>query len=112
MIFDSLLSLDQAFLRRLRFVVEFPFPTEEQREAIWKKALEGGVPLAEIDYSKLARLSIAGGTIRNIAIGAAFRAAKDWPEARLSMEHLKEAARLEFLKAQHILTQSDVGDWV
>lgn len=102
-------SLDQAFLRRLRFVVEFPFPNDQQREEIWRRALSTGAPLADLEYSKLARLSISGGTIRNIVLNAAFRAAAE--DAPIAMQHLRDAAKLEYAKAQHILTAQDVGDW-
>jgi hypothetical protein len=102
-------SLDQAFLRRIRFVVEFPFPNTAQREGIWRHTLGVGAPLGEIDYTKLARLSVSGGTIRNIAINAAFRAAADG--GVIEMKHIRESTRLEFDKAQHVLTTQDVGDW-
>jgi hypothetical protein len=102
-------SLDQAFLRRLRFVVEFPFPNDKQREEIWKRALATGAPLGELDYAKMARLSISGGTIRNIVLNAAFCAAA--ADAPIEMHHLRDAVKLEYAKAQHILTAQDVGDW-
>jgi hypothetical protein len=57
----------------------------------------------------MARLSISGGTIRNIVLNAAFRAAA--ADAPIEMHHLRDAAKLEYAKAQHILTAQDVGDW-
>jgi len=102
-------SLDQAFIRRLRFIVEFPFPEALQRQDIWRRALACGAPLGDLDYAKLARLSVSGGTIRNIATNAAFRAAAEG--SAIGMSHLRDAAKLEYGKAQHILTAQDVGDW-
>ena len=102
-------SLDHAFLRRLRFIVEFPFPEAAERENIWARALACGAPLSDIDYGKLARLSVSGGTIRNIATNAAFRAAA--ANEAITMRHLRDAAKMEYGKAQHILTAQDVGDW-
>jgi hypothetical protein len=103
-------SLDQAFQRRLRFVVEFPFPNAKQRQGIWKTNLQVGAPTEDIDYTKLARLNISGGTIRNIVVNAAFRAASG--DGVIRMGNLKDAVRMEFSKAQHVLTAQDVGDWV
>ncbi|NEO83160.1 MAG: ATP-binding protein [Spirulina sp. SIO3F2] len=68
-------ALDTAFLRRLRFVVEFPFPSVELREQLWRRVFPAAVPLAALDYGQLARLNLTGGAISNIAINAAFRAA-------------------------------------
>ena len=105
-------SIDQAFMRRLRTVIEFPFPNAEFREQIWRRSLQGNIPLGKIEYHKLARLSVSGGTIRNIAMSAVYSAASDVPARQLEMVHLRDAAKMEFLKSQHILTQDEVGDWV
>jgi hypothetical protein len=56
--------------------LHFPFPDQVLREAIWRSAFPARTPLAAIDNSKLARLNITGGNIRNIALNAAFRAAE------------------------------------
>ncbi len=68
-------ALDQAFLRRLRFVVRFPFPDAAQRREIWRRAFPAATPLGAVDVDALARLDVAGGNIRNIAVNAAFLAA-------------------------------------
>src|SRR5262249_31771240 len=65
-------ALDSAFLRRIRFVIEFPFPAEEQRAEIWRRAFPSATPTRGLDPLRLARLPIAGGNIRNIALNAAF----------------------------------------
>ena len=70
-------ALDPAFLRRLRFVVQLPVSrTQPQREAIWRGVFPAATPLDGLDYGKLARLNVAGGNIRNIALNAAFLAAE------------------------------------
>ena len=69
-------ALDTAFLRRLRFVVQFPFPDARQRELIWRGIFPAATPLDGVDCAKLARLNVAGGNIRNIAMNAAFLAAE------------------------------------
>ncbi|MGD8626814.1 MAG: ATP-binding protein, partial [Anaerolineae bacterium] len=69
-------ALDHAFLRRLRFIVNFPFPGAEERRAIWQRAFPPETPLGKLDFDRLARLSLTGGSIHNIALNAAFLAAR------------------------------------
>ncbi|MBP0019238.1 MAG: ATP-binding protein [Cyanobacteria bacterium SBLK] len=89
-------ALDKAFLRRLRFIVDFPFPSGEYRRAMWEKVFPPEVPRGALDYQSLARLELAGGAIYNIAINAAFLAAQGG-EA-LAMEHVEVAARSSWQK--------------
>lgn len=103
-------SIDVAFMRRLRFSVQFPFPDQKMREAIWRRSFPGNAPLGELDFSKLARLNIAGGNIRNIALGAAFRAAE--LKKAISMEHLLEAAHREAGKRERPLADAETRGWV
>lgn len=102
-------ALDPAFLRRIRFVVDFPFPDAAQREQIWSRIFPQEIPRDGLDVEKLARLNVTGGNIRNIALYAAFLAA----EARepVSMEHLARAAKVEYSKLERALTEAEVGDW-
>ena len=103
-------ALDVAFQRRLRFVVQFPFPDQALREAIWRSAFPVRTPLDAIDNGKLARLSVTGGSIRNIAINAAFRAAEfDEP---VSMAHLLHAAHFEASKRERPLSDAETRGWV
>ena len=103
------LAIDPAFMRRLRFIVNFPFPDDAARALIWQRAFPPRAPLQDIDVGKLARLSIAGGSIRNVALNAAYLAADDG--AAISMRHLRSAADAEFAKADKQLPAADVGDW-
>ncbi len=66
-------ALDQAFLRRLRFIVKFPFPGVEERSAIWKSVFLKDTPVAGLDFARLAKFNVTGGNIHNIAVNAAFR---------------------------------------
>jgi ATP-dependent 26S proteasome regulatory subunit len=102
-------ALDQAFLRRLRFVVTFPFPDSSQRADIWRRAFPEGSPTDGLDIEKLARLSVPGGNIRNIALSAAFLAADAGEPVR--MAHLLSAARAEYGKLERPLTDAEVGGW-
>jgi AAA+ superfamily predicted ATPase len=103
-------ALDFAFQRRLRFVVHFPFPDQALREAIWRSAFPARTPLNAIDNGKLARLNITGGSIRNIALNAAFRAAE--LKEPVSMAHLLHAARHEAAKRERPLSDSEIRGWV
>jgi SpoVK/Ycf46/Vps4 family AAA+-type ATPase len=102
-------ALDTAFHRRLRFVVTFPFPDPVVREAIWRSVFPPRMPRGELDYSKLARLSVAGGCIRNIAVHAAFRAAELGEP--VSMPHLLHAARFEAGKRERPLAEAEIRGW-
>jgi hypothetical protein len=101
--------LDAAFLRRVRFVVHFPFPDVHQRAAIWQRVIPEAAPRQDVCMKRLARLNVAGGNIRNIAVNAAFLAA-DEGEA-LAMRHLLHAARIECAKLDKPLTAAEVGGW-
>jgi SpoVK/Ycf46/Vps4 family AAA+-type ATPase len=103
-------ALDPAFLRRLRFVVQFPFPGVAQRAEIWRRVFPSGTPTEGIDPVKLARLNVAGGNIRNIALNAAFLAAEAGEPVR--MPHLLRTARSEYAKLEKPLTESEIGGWV
>ncbi|MBK5106350.1 MAG: ATP-binding protein, partial [Burkholderiales bacterium] len=103
-------ALDTAFQRRLRFVVHFPFPDQALREAIWRSAFPARTPLGAVDNGKLARLNATGGSIRNIAINAAFRAAE--LEEPVSMAHLLHAAHFEASKRERPLSDAETRGWV
>jgi SpoVK/Ycf46/Vps4 family AAA+-type ATPase len=102
-------SLDRAFQRRLRFIVTFPFPDSECREAIWRRMFPSAAPLGEIDYRALARVNLPGGHIRNIALNAAFLAADD--ATRVEMTHLLAAARTESAKLERPLSEAETRGW-
>jgi SpoVK/Ycf46/Vps4 family AAA+-type ATPase len=102
-------ALDQAFLRRLRFVVQFPFPDVGQRLEIWKRVFPAQTPTDGLDAHRLAQLSITGGNIRNMAMYAAFLAAEAGEPVRMS--HLLRAARFEFAKLEKPLTDTEIGGW-
>lgn len=102
-------ALDTAFMRRLRFVIEFPFPDAAMRERIWRRAFPPGAPLDGVDPARLARLGISGAAIQNIALGAAFAAAATGSPIRMS--HLREAAQRECAKLDRPALASEIGAW-
>lgn len=103
-------ALDQAFLRRIRFVVHFSFPDPAQRAEIWRRIFPKAVPTEGLDWERLARLNVAGGHIRNIAMNATFLAAEEG--ASVTMRHLLQAARGEYAKLEKPLTEAEIGRWV
>ncbi|MDT8307825.1 MAG: ATP-binding protein, partial [Anaerolineae bacterium] len=99
-------NLDEAFTRRLHYVVEFPFPEADDRERIWQVNVPPDVPLADdVEWAELAqRFRIAGGNIRNIILAAAFLAAEE--ESPLALRHLLHAARREYQKLGRLINET------
>ena len=89
-------AIDSAFLRRLRFVVEFPFPDLQHRAEIWARIFPRDAPTEGLDVALLAQLNLTGGNIRNVALGAAFLAASE--DSPVRMSHIEQAATAEFSK--------------
>src|SRR5690606_36112646 len=89
-------ALDEAFTRRLRFIVTFPFPGRPQGRALWERAWPPGAPVEDLDYERLARLNLVGGNIANVAVNAAFIAAER--KEPIAMPIVLEAARAEYDK--------------
>jgi AAA+ superfamily predicted ATPase len=100
-------AIDEAFMRRLRFVVDFPFPDAAQRTEIWRRVFPSAVPRQDLDLDALAALAVAGGNIRNIALGAAFLAADG--EGPVGMAHVLRAARAEYAKLERPLSSPELG---
>ena len=98
-------DIDRAFLRRLRFLVDFPFPDSIQRMRIWHKSFPAGAPVGDLDFDALGRLEIPGGNIRNIAVSAAFLAAER--NSDISMDLLLQAARREYTKMEKMIGDAE-----
>jgi hypothetical protein len=103
-------ALDPAFMRRIRFVINFPFPDVAQRTEIWRRVFPGETPCEGLQPGLLARLNLTGGNIRNVALNAAFLAARAGDPVR--MEHLLSAARTEYAKLDRPLAEMEVTGWV
>ena len=102
-------ALDTAFLRRIRFIVQFPFPDAPQRRRIWERVFPPETPVAALDYARLAQLNVPGGIIRNIATHAAFLAAA--AGAAVDMGHVLRASKVEYAKLDKPLTAAELGGW-
>ena len=103
-------NIDEAFLRRLRFIVDFRFPSRQERLAIWKGVFPKGLPKGQLDYDCLSQLNVAGGSIRNIALAAAFLAADRG--AKVSMAEILHAAHLEYDKVGRSMTDAERAGWL
>ncbi len=101
-------AIDPAFLRRIRFVTNFPFPEFAQREEIWRRVFPEKTPTEGLNTNVLARLVIPGGNIRNIAMNAAFRAANEGAPVR--MTHLAHSARHEFIKMEKPIPEKEISE--
>jgi len=105
-------SIDRAFQRRLRFIVNFPFPDAEQRAAIWTRVFPPQTPVRGLEPKRLAQLNVAGGNIRNMALNAAFLAAEEGGESPVEMTHMVQAAKLEAQKIERPLSEAEIRGWL
>ena len=102
-------NIDEAFLRRFRFVVDFPFPGPNERALIWARAFPSACPTHGLDLARLAQLNVVGGGIRNIAMNAAFIAADE--DRPVGMSDVLAAAKLEYQKAGRSITDPELKGW-
>ena len=98
-------ALDTAFMRRLRFVLNFPFPGPQERKRLWERAWPAETPRGELDFGRLARLRLAGGSITSVALNAAFMAADEGQP--VSMRHTLLWARREYQKLERPINERD-----
>jgi len=100
-------NIDDAFVRRLDFVIDFPFPEPEDRRRIWRLVLPREAPVAEdVDLGFLAnQFKLSGGAIRNCSLAAAFRAADEGSE--IEMRHLVRAVAQEYSKQGRLTLEAD-----
>jgi SpoVK/Ycf46/Vps4 family AAA+-type ATPase len=102
-------NMDEAFARRIAFMVHFPLPEEPERLRIWKSVFPRAVPQDEdVDFAFLSRqFKVSGGNIKNIALAAAFLAAEDG--GRVKMVHLVRATRRELQKLGKSVVPGEFG---
>ena len=104
-------NIDDAFVRRLDFVIDFPFPEAEDRRRIWERVLPVEAPRADdIDLDFLSeKFKLSGGAIRNCSLAAAFQAADD--DGAISMRHLVRAVAQEYGKQGRLTLEADFGSF-
>ncbi|HEY0162498.1 MAG TPA: ATP-binding protein, partial [Edaphobacter sp.] len=103
-------NLDEAFLRRLNELIEFPMPDEEQRKLIWTRHLPAAAPVDNLDIPYLARqFPLSGGNIRNALLSAAYLAAED--KEHIGMKHVLPSIRMEMQKQGRLVMKSDLASY-
>ncbi|WP_292388422.1 AAA family ATPase [Methanosarcina sp. UBA5] len=103
-------NMDDAFLRRLHFIIEFPLPDEKLRENIWQKTFPKETPTAnDVDFAFLSKFKLSGGNIKNVVLAASFLAAEH--SKAVEMEHLIKALRREYEKIGKLFTEADFGEY-
>ena len=104
-------NIDEAFMRRIGFVIKFPFPDTPTRKMLWKKLLDTNAPMSDdIDFDFLAEcFKMAGGNIKNCAVHAAFLAAAEG--APISMKHLVRSAVNEQRKNNSVVLREDLKEY-
>lgn len=104
-------NIDDAFFRRMQFVVDFPFPDVAHRYRIWKRHFPPEAPAGDdIDFSYLAsQFNLSGGNIKNVVVGAAFLAAQDGRVIR--MPHLIRAVKREYEKIGRLCTENEFAPY-
>jgi SpoVK/Ycf46/Vps4 family AAA+-type ATPase len=88
--------MDEAFLRRLRFVIRFDAPDEALRKRLWRRSFPTEATLDELDWDALARAELAGGNIQSAALAAAYLAAQNG--GTITSEHVEHALLREYQK--------------
>ncbi len=98
-------ALDAAFVRRLRFIVSFAYPGAAERKLIWQKAFPAATATEGLDFERLSRLNLTGGGIANVALNAAFLAAR--ADSPVTMPLVLNAARAELRKLERPIYESE-----
>ena len=104
-------NVDEAFVRRLDAIIDFPMPEEDHRRHMWARNLTSTLPVAEgIDLDFLARqFRISGGNIRNIAVTAAYLAAAG--DRPVGMADLVRATEREYRKLGRLTVEAEFGEY-
>lgn len=104
-------NIDKAFFRRINYVVHFAFPNAKARREIWEKMFNKDVPIAkDVDFDFLAeKFEISGGSIKNVALTAAFMAASE--DNKIRMKHMIRAMRYEIKKQGKMVSKDDFGEY-
>ncbi|RCJ41015.1 hypothetical protein A6770_36605 [Nostoc minutum NIES-26] len=103
-------NLDPAFMRRLRFVIQFSLPDAAHRAEIWRRIFPPDTPTEGLNFEKLAQLNAPGGNIRIIALNSAFMAAD--AEEPVQMKHILKATQTEYEKLGKSLTSVEISGWI
>ncbi len=104
-------NFDEAFKRRMKLMIDFPFPDAQRRGEMWRRAFPDKLPLGSIDYDYLVNnFELSGSNIKNIALHSAFLAAAEGSDA-VSMKHIIASLRNEYAKSGKAFTKTDAGEY-
>jgi SpoVK/Ycf46/Vps4 family AAA+-type ATPase len=111
-------DLDEAFLRRLRYIIDFPLPATEQRKRIWQQVVPPNADASELDFDFLAKqFPLAGGNIRSIVFNACLQSAADHSRNSsrkskvLTMRSVLIAVKREHDKMNRSLSAAQLGNY-
>lgn len=104
-------NMDDAFVRRMHFVIEFPVPEEPDRWEIWNRVFPEAAPRREnVDITFMAKqFKLSGGNIKNVAVTSAFLAAQE--DEAIDMRHLILATKREYQKMGKLLVETEFGPY-
>lgn len=104
-------NIDKAFLRRISYIIAFPFPDYDMRLEIWKKAFPKEAPISkDVDYEFLAKtFELAGGNIRNVSLNSAYLAISEGSD--IKMKHVLASTRSELQKMDKLLLKEDLKEY-
>ncbi|TBL76342.1 ATP-binding protein [Paenibacillus thalictri] len=103
-------NLDEAFTRRIQFIIKFPFPDAVQREQLWRTAFPREFPTEDIDFAFMAEhFELTGGPIKNIVLTSAYLAAGE--QSDVKMKHLMEAVMQEYKKTGKLFPKDRLGEY-
>jgi hypothetical protein len=97
-------ALDSAFVRRLKFIVDFTHPSAADRRRIWERSMTSKAPFAGVDVDRLARINATGGMVHNAVLGAAFAGASD---GTITTDLVLTSLRAEYKKSNRPINESD-----
>jgi SpoVK/Ycf46/Vps4 family AAA+-type ATPase len=105
-------NMDDAFIRRLQFSINFPFPNERDRLRIWENVFPDTLPLSsQLNLDFIAKhFELSGGSIRNVALAAAFLAADDGKIVK--KRHLVHAIKREYQKIGRTITVKEFESYL
>ena len=104
-------NFDEAFKRRMKLIIDFPFPDKKSREMLWHRAFPKELPLDNIDYDYLVNnFELTGSNIKNIALHSAFLAAAESSES-VGMKHILSALKNEYSKSGKSFTKEEAGEY-
>lgn len=108
---NFLQNIDEAFLRRINYIIHFPFPDSERRILLWKSVFPSQAEVSgDVDFEFLAnQFEMSGAMIKSTAVSAAFLAAAENRE--ITMRDILRAVTKQFSKFGKNISADDLGPY-